>query len=237
MSVMIGFQKNGNKIREILPQSEQLSTEIERRTLFFNLYNYYVDKEMKISKEEMTTGENIYEIFKKKEELTPDSSSMKIKFKNLIDFQDGNLLFDLNDMFLHLVYERIKLVNKDVKISLFENTIIIHAKEEGVSPTLLIPSYIKVDSHSPYQDVIVSSHIKRVLKTLNETEIRQVYLVYPKHLKFKKHIEIKLMEKTALTEDEYRVKMIPYSFSFCTRAVKKACSCTPKQQKGRTTCQ
>jgi len=45
------------------------------------------------------------------------------------------------------------------------------------------------------------------------------------------------MEKTALTEDEYRVKMIPYSFSFCTRAVKKACSCTPKQQKGRTTCQ
>ena len=34
MSALIGFQKNGDKIREILPQSEQLSTELERRILF-----------------------------------------------------------------------------------------------------------------------------------------------------------------------------------------------------------
>ncbi len=53
MSVMVGFYKNGNSIKEALPYSEQLSTQIERRILFFKLYNYYVDKEMRIDKKEV----------------------------------------------------------------------------------------------------------------------------------------------------------------------------------------
>ncbi len=136
-------------------------------------------------------------------------------------------------MFLHLVYERIKLVNKEAKVYLYDKTIIINHYNKEVSPTLVIPSYSKVSGELIYQDSIISHHLKTVLKTLNETQIRRIYLVYPKNLKFKKHITIKLMDKIELAEDEYRVKMIPYSFSFCTRAVKKSCSCTSKKQKGK----
>jgi len=127
-------------------------------------------------------------------------------------------------MFLHLVYERAKLVNKDAEVLLFEKSIVIRKKEKNLSPTLLIPSYAQVSKESIYGDDIVSKHLKTVLKTLKETEIRQIYLVYPKHDKFKKHLRIRLMDKVPLAEEEYRVKMIPYSFSFCTRVLQKSCS-------------
>jgi len=233
MSVMVGFYKNGNNIKEALPYSEQLSSEIERRILFFNLYNYYVDKEMRITKKEILNGKTIYEVFKNKSVSISDNLLLKRRFSNLIEFQKGHLLFNLEDMFLHLVYERIKLVNKDSKVYLYEKTIIINPYDKEVSPTLVIPSYTKVSGESIYQESIISHHLETVLKTLNETQIRQIYLVYPKNLKFKKHITIKLMDKIELAEDEYRVKMIPYSFSFCTRAVKRSCSCTSKQLKGK----
>ncbi|MEA3330643.1 MAG: hypothetical protein U9Q29_03005 [Campylobacterota bacterium] len=134
-------------------------------------------------------------------------------------------------MFLHLVYERVKLVNKNAKVYLYDNSIIIKEKEMGVSPTLLIPSYEKVSGATLYEDEIVAHHLKTVLKTLKETQIRQIYLVYPKHDKFKKHIQLKLLDKIPLAEDEYRVKVIPYSFSFCTRTAEKCRSMRNKQLK------
>jgi len=217
MSVMVGFEKNGNKIKESLPHNEQLSTKIEKRILFFNLYNYYVEKEMRISKKEMLNGENIYEVFKRKEETFEKNNIFKIRFRNLISFNTGNLFFDLDDMFLHLVYERVKLVNKGSKIYLFDKTIIINPPDKNISPTLLIPSYRKVNISEITKEPIVNHHLKTVIKTLKETQIRQIYLVYPKHPKFKKHIELKLMDEIPLSENEYRVKVIPYSFSFCTK--------------------
>lgn len=51
-----------------------------------------------------------------------------------------------------------------------------------------------------------------------------VYLVYPKREDFRKHIELKFPE-LALNEEEYRVKLIPYSFSFCLKNSKGKCKC------------
>ena len=226
---MVGFVKNRQKITEYLPKSEQLSTQVEKRILFFNLYNYYVEKEMRVTKKEMLSGENIYEVFKNKITSLQKGSRVEQRFSNLIEFNSGELLFNLDDMFLHLVYERIKLVNKNSKVYLLDKNIVIHNNEEGVSPTLIIPSYEKVSGATLYEDEIIAHHLKTVLKTLKETQIRQIYLVYPKHDKFKKHIQLKLLDKIPLSEDEYRVKVIPYSFSFCIRTARKCYSITNKQ--------
>jgi hypothetical protein len=229
---MIGFIKDREKITEYLPKSEQLTTQTEERILFFNLYNYYVEKEMRVTKKEMLSGENIYEVFKNKIASLPNNSKLKQRFSNLIAFNNGELLFNLDDMFLHLVYERVKLVNKNAQIYLYDKSIVIQENVEGVSPTLLIPAYEKVSGATLYEDEIIAHHLKTVLKTLKETQIRQIYLVYPKHDKFKKHIQLKLMDRIPLSEDEYRVKVIPYSFSFCTRTARKCCS-VPNKLKGK----
>lgn len=124
---------------------------------------------MRITKEEMINGKSIYEVFQQKVNSISEYTIIKQRFINMTEFRNGTIFFNLDDMFLHLVYEK---------------------------------------------ESIVSHHLKTVLKTLEETQIRQIYLVYPKHDKFKKHIQIKLAEETKLAEDEYQVKIIPYSFSF-----------------------
>ncbi len=131
------------------------------------------------------------------------------------------MLCDLDDMFLHLVYERAKLVNRKNKVLLFDKSIVIQDHRENVSSTLLIPTYRKIDKKRIYDDPVISSHMQTVVNTLKETEIRQIYLVYPKHPEFKKYLTIKLLGEVPLKENEYRVKVIPYSFSFCTRKQKK----------------
>ena len=213
----VGFIKSGDIIKEYLPKNGQLTSKLEKRIIFFNLYNYYVEKEMRLTKVEMLQGENIYTVFKNKIDSLSKNSHLEKRFKSLIELNNGELLFDLDDMFLHLVYERAKLVNKNSKVELFEKSIIIKGNSEEASSTLLIPAYTQIDKNDIYDDNLILNHLKAVLKTLKETEIRQIYLVYPKHDNFQKHVSIKLLDKVPLSEDSYKVKMIPYSFSFCTR--------------------
>ena len=140
---------------------------------------------------------------------------------NMIDLiynhSETKLFCDLDDMFLHLVYERTKQVNRHNEVLLFEKTIVINQKNKSNSSILIIPAYGKVDHENMEKDPIISKHMKTVLSTLKETQIRQIYLIYPKHTSFKRHLTVKLLDKIPLKEDEYRVKVIPYSFSFCIK--------------------
>jgi len=215
---MVGFTLNKKgKVLEHLPQNEQFSTPKEKRSIFFNLYNYYVEKEMRLTKDEMQNGENIYKVFQNKIESLKDKP-LREKFMHLIGSGDhAKLLFDLDDMFLHLVYERAKKVNPKADLLLFENSIVIKDHRDDVSSTLLIPSYMKLDRVNIMSDPRVKKQMDEACRTLNETEIKQVFLVYPKHPKFMKHISVDLNNKVKLRDEEYRVKMIPYSFSFCTK--------------------
>ena len=253
---MVGFTRNKEgRVLEHLPQNEQFSTPKEKRSIFFNLYNYYVEKDMRLTKNEMQNGENIYEVFKNKIEMLKESAcctlgnpinfksfdrekkysiigynksrmsdnflKLRQKFINLIEFNGrAKLLFDIDDMFLHLVYERAKKVNPKSEVLLFEKSIVIKNVREDVSSILLIPSYMKLEKESIMTNPIVKNQMDEVCKTLNETEIKQVFLVYPKHPKFMKHISVDLHDKVKLRDEEYRVKMIPYSFSFCTKKQK-----------------
>ena len=249
----VGFISNRqNKVVEYLPQNEQFSSQKEKRKIFFNLYNYYVEKELRLTKSEMHNGENIYEVFKNKinslnsracctlrnpllmtcfdrkkiysirgynKSSTLDKSlQLRQKFINLIDFHGNKeVLFDLDDMFLHLVYERAKKVNPHSEVLLFEKSIVIKDPRDNVSSTMLIPSYMKLERESIMSDPTIKIQMDEACRTVNETEIKQVFLVYPKHPKFMKHISVDLHSKVKLRDEEYRVKMIPYSFSFCTK--------------------
>ena len=249
----VGFITNReNRVVEYLPQNEQFSTQKEKRKIFFNLYNYYVEKEMRLTKSEMDNGANIYEVFKNKinslnkkaccilgnpllmtnfdrtkiysirgynKSSTLDKSlQLRQKFINLIDFHGSSkVLFNLDDMFLHLVYERAKKVNPKSKVLLFEKSIVIKDPREDVSDTLLIPSYMKLKKETIMSDPTIKMHMDEACIAVNEMGIKQVFLVYPKHPKFMKHIMVDLHSKVKLRDEEYRVKMIPYSFSFCTK--------------------
>ena len=243
---MVGFRLDRkNKVVEYLPQNEQYSSLIKRRAIFFNLYNYYVEKEMRLTKNEIKNGANIYEVFQNKIKslahytlaqpllLNVKPSNFKFtkgcnnerekklklhkKFSQLLSKKE--LLFDLDDMFLHLVYERAKKINSKATVHLLEKSILIIDPREEVSSTLLIPSYMKLEKENINSNLTVKTQIEEACKNINESKkVKQVFLIYPKHPKFMKHINVNLHDKVKLREEEYRVKMIPYSFSFCTKS-------------------
>lgn len=260
---IVGFEQEKNgKIKEYLPYSKQLSSEREKRIMFFHLFNAYVGEEMKIRKKEMLQGRNIYEVVRNKIEkiffvpcilrwkppvttaFTPNKSSHSVNlfvsggYQKVIDpsvsveeaakwialISDGKqfrFLAGLDDMFLHLVYERAKMVNRENRVLLYEKSIVIENSRDEVPDTLLIPSYHMIDKDNLGNEPVVAEHMQTVLKTLNDTKIRQIYLVYPKHTMFKKHINVRIPHQISLEEEEYSVKVIPYSFSFCTRQKKR----------------
>jgi len=207
----VGYTKEGNKVIEYLPSNELYSKE-NRRLVFFKLYKYYVDEDMQLSPSDVKNGKNIYEVFQNKLK----DKNISINLKKFIDNSQNNMLFDLNDMFFHLVYERAKKVNPHSSVKIIDDTIVIRDNKKDTTPTLLYVSYANIDKKTFDTNSILQNHIDKSAKIINETDIKQVYLVYPKHSEFKKHIQINLSEKVKCEFDEYRVKIIPYSFSFCT---------------------
>ena len=216
---MVGFRLDSQKkVIEFLPKNEQLNSENKRRAIFFNLYNYYVNKEMRLSKTEIKNGANIYEVFQNKIKslaLVEKKEEMHKKFVKLLS--QNELLFDIDDMFLHLVYERAKKINPKATVHLLEKSIVIVDHREDVSSTLLIPSYMKLEKENINSSLTIKAQMDEACRNINESEkVKKVFLIYPKHPKFMKYINVDLHNKVKLREEEYRVKMIPYSFSFCT---------------------
>jgi len=207
----VGYIKEGDKVVEYLPYNEQYSKK-NRRLVFFKLYKYYVEKDMQLSSEDMNNGKNIYEVFQNKLKDKDISSNLK---RFICNSQD-TMLFDIDDMFFHLVYERAKKANPNAQIKMVNNAIIIRDKKSNTTPTMLYVSYSNVDKKTFSSNSILQKQINDSAKMINETDIKQVYLVYPKHSDFTKHIKINLLEKVKYEFDEYRVKLVPYSFSFCT---------------------
>ena len=259
---LIGFTKhNDGTYKEYLPYNEQLSSDVHKRAIFFNMFNMYLDKELRFTKQEIALNASLEQTFRHKihalidiscikkyvpaRNITLDMTSSLLihayflrrnihfplpkkplmlvgKVISLIYKPSGlSLMLDLDDMFLHLVYERIKRVNRYADVYLNEKSILIKDKREHVPNSLIIPSYRKLDKERLYSDEDFIIQMNSVEHTINKGEISQVFLVYPKHPNFKKHINIKLPYQTKLTEDEYKVKVMPYSFSFCAKKTKK----------------
>ncbi len=251
---LLGFmQKEDGKVIEYLPLSSQMTNLYKRRALFFNMYNFYMEKDLRFTKCEYLGCKDIKSVFTtkidhlleqtscadKKKKFQLDIASTKIihayqngetvitakkpklkvaKLINLIYSQGAcSLMLDLDDMFLNLVYERIKKVNRESRVVLGEKEIIIYDRNPNASPTLVIPFYKSIQKSNMKNDVTVTENINRAMEYLRADEIRQIFLVFPKSDQFSKHLDLKFHNDIKLEEDEYRVKMIPYSFSFCIR--------------------
>jgi hypothetical protein len=132
-----------------------------------------------------------------------------------------SLMMDLEDMFLTLVFERIKKVNRDKKVLMHKNEIIMYDTRPDISPTLVLPFYTALKQESFFDSPEVTGRLEKAKACLRRGEIRQIFLVFPKSSSFKKHLEVKFADRVALGEDEYQVKMVPYSFSFCIKKEKR----------------
>jgi len=260
----VGFTQDlHHGYKEILPYSEQLKTKQQQRTIFFYMFNTYMDKALQFSKMEIDASVSIAETFRQKilsyidiscirpyttyhgGKLHIDiSTSLLIyayfthknisfplqkrpfmlvgKFIELIYAKEGlSLLMDVEDMFLHLVYERLKRVNRYADILLYEKHIVIKDRRPHVADSLIIPQYKRLDNENLYNDIDFVAQMNNVQKRLIDGEIQQIYLVYPKHPRFKKHINIKLPNQTKHDPNKYMVKVTPYSFSFCDKSKRK----------------
>lgn len=170
----------------------------------------------------MVDDVEVYHDIYSKQRVLEKPLALYKKFSKLIHTcGKTSLFFNLNDMFLHLVYERVRKVNPDSEVLFVEDGILIKSQEEDVSSVLLMPTYLMLDKSIKESKEYIDKQLDKASKILNETEIKQIYLVYPKHPSFTKHITVNLNDKVEFSEEEYRVKMIPYSFSFCTKKQKK----------------
>ncbi len=122
------------------------------------------------------------------------------------------MLFNLDDIFSNLVYERIKKVNRDKKVTCLHNGISILGVNGDSTSTFVIPSFSYFDTRKMH----VKKEVLLAKEELKERRHNQIYFVYPKSDDFKRHIELKLPE-LPMSEDEYKVKLVPYSFSFCIK--------------------
>lgn len=132
-------------------------------------------------------------------------------------FKNGQvqMLFNLDDVFSNLVYERIKKVNRDKKVTYLSKGISILGLNGDETSTFVIPSFSAFDT----KKMQIHKEMLLAKEELKGKKHNQIYFVYPKSDDFKKHIELKLPE-LAMSEDEYKVKLIPYSFSFCIKNIK-----------------
>nr|WP_321268396.1 hypothetical protein [uncultured Sulfurimonas sp.] len=123
--------------------------------------------------------------------------------------KEVEMMLDLNEIFTKTIYHRIKPeANKTITL----DAPYIHIDQHGIR-TRLYPRWKHINPKNLEQR---DKDIKEGLDQLNDEEIDQCYLVYPKTDIFKRHIMVK--EESSSNQ----LKMIPYSFTFCNRE-KKSC--------------
>jgi len=136
--------------------------------------------------------------------LHPSSELIQLIFNG----KEVEMMLDLNEIFTKTVYRRIKQeIDKTVTL----DAPYIHIDQHGIR-TRLYPRWKHIDPKNLKQR---DRDIKEGLEQLNDEEIDQCYLIYPKTDIFKRHIMVK-------GESSSHLKMIPYSFTFCNRE-KKSC--------------
>lgn len=119
--------------------------------------------------------------------------------------QNGKIemMLDLDELFTQTVFKRIK--PQDGAVITRENSF-IHISSGG-QITRLHPRWKRMNSDSL---ALRRNHIETAFDELNRDSIDSYYLIYPKMDDFTRHILIK-------NSDENPIKIIPYSFTFCTK--------------------
>ena len=70
----------------------------------------------------------------------------------------------------------------------------------------------------------IDNEMQQAVEIISSSEIKYVYFVYPRNDKFDKHIQVKIPELEK-DENEYMVKLIPYSLSRLNKSHQCCGSC------------
>lgn len=138
--------------------------------------------------------------------------------KNSLEFTDINkayFLIDIlenKDLSLFLEGEKIfknfvsnKILNGGENREVYINDDSIDIKSELHSFSTKIYTFWEfIDA----KNLDIDAHIKKAVECIENTEFKQVYLVYPKNENFNKHIQVKTDD---ITCGEYEIKLVPYS--------------------------
>ena len=113
------------------------------------------------------------------------------------------MMLDLDELFTQTVFKRIKPQEGTI---VTRNESFIHISSGG-QVTRLHPRWKRMSSDSLN---LCKGHINTAFEELNRDPIDAYYLVYPKMDDFTQHIVVQNCDENAL-------KIIPYSFTFCTK--------------------
>ena len=64
---IVGFTKeNDGTYKEYLPYNEQLNSDQQKRAIFFNMFNMYMDKELRFTRQEIAINTSLEQTFRHK---------------------------------------------------------------------------------------------------------------------------------------------------------------------------
>ena len=120
--------------------------------------------------------------------------------------------------FLNFVYSKISKNTKNRFVDKNNNNS-IDILLSNHPPIKIIPIFKQINK----EELFLNEEIAQAIKTINNSEFKYVYFVYPKNENFDKHIQIKIqqLEKAC---SEYVVKIIPYSLSDLNKTNKRKCN-------------
>lgn len=122
--------------------------------------------------------------------------------------------------FFQFVYGKISRDTKNRDVTKGSNHIdVIPFDSPGVR---VIPSFKDINM-AEIKDL--DDEIKEASNIINKNnhKIRQVYIVCPKNKNFSRHIELRIPELEERFNDEYKIKIIPYSLGSIQRKQKAKC--------------
>lgn len=218
----VGFITKEERVCEILPKAFGLRNRADRRWLVLEMLNGYLPEATHFGEVEKRTcaAHDLHAIcYDKLLELSEhDDGYEALRRYSAMFSRDGKfeLRLNLDDAFLRLVYRRILLKHPAEAVSMHRDHIMI---DNGVR-TVIHPVW----KHTRTDDTL--GHRRMVhegLQRFKGSDHDQIYLVYPKNDDFRRHIPIRTTGGDM--EQERMLKLVPYSFSFCSKSNTKGKPC------------
>lgn len=121
------------------------------------------------------------------------------------------LYFDINLLFHQFVFNKVKNLHKNKRIIDSGDSICI--MQTGGTPIKIYTNWKSLDANN----LNIKDELNNAIECIKQSEFKQVYLVYPKHKTFQKHIPVRVNE---LEDSVYDIKVIPYSLRSTLRKLK-----------------
>lgn len=170
-----------NKINELILQNPA------KNSYEKNLINLYLSKE-----------------YEKISIMPKISQNPAIKLINLLYAKENQgLCFNASMLFESFVFEKIKKIHSFENVTMRENIIILNCQKH--QELGILPCFKHILQNDPKE---ANEDIQNAFYLLKKYNLPQLYLVFPRHENFRKHISIRTRNS-----DDIKLKLVPYSIT------------------------